>query len=226
MYAKNAQKNGKALLYVNHENFFDKLVEAMLEPVEVIATQGGLGDQSHRRHLERELAVKRREVGEIEEQLNNMRMGEEEEDVSVRKSADGYTDEVETVKNSMINLLNVMGDNPQKTNRHLREISQEAVQQMHNQQQQWDSEVQYGKKIRFMEEEEEDDEEVVEEFKEEQSVVQVQNSFNRQESQIKVGGVSIVKMLDFADKVDKEIQTSVYGEDVQPVAVVKKDQSI
>ena len=90
----------KTLLYVSHDNFLQNLVEAMLEPVDIIRAhliKEGVNECSHRKALEIALEQKRREVESLEEQLRNM--GEPKKQ---------GVEEVETVKNSMINLLNVM----------------------------------------------------------------------------------------------------------------------
>jgi hypothetical protein len=61
---------------VNHENFFSNLIEAMLEPVDIIKghlINEGINEQAHRMHLELQLLQKKRELAAIEEQLNNMK---------------------------------------------------------------------------------------------------------------------------------------------------------
>ena len=61
---KNA-KNVKALLYINHENFFQNLVESMMEPVDIIKghlVNEGINESSHRKHLELQLLHKKREI--------------------------------------------------------------------------------------------------------------------------------------------------------------------
>jgi hypothetical protein len=114
-------KNAKALLYVNHDNFFQNLIDQILEPVDIIKAHlvnEGINEASHRKHLELQLFLKRREIQQLEEQLSNMRLMDDME----RPGNNGITtnsmvkganvsemgDEVETVKNSMINLLNVI----------------------------------------------------------------------------------------------------------------------
>lgn len=52
--AKNS-KNAKAMLYVNHENFMQNLIESMIEPVDVIrahTSNEGVNESSHRKWLE------------------------------------------------------------------------------------------------------------------------------------------------------------------------------
>ncbi len=52
--AKNG-KNAKALLYINHENFYQSLIEALLEPVDIIKAHlvnEGINESSHRKFLE------------------------------------------------------------------------------------------------------------------------------------------------------------------------------
>ena len=59
-------KNGKALLFINHENFFQKLVESMLEPIDLIrphlasegAAGGGVSENAHRKFLELQMLQK------------------------------------------------------------------------------------------------------------------------------------------------------------------------
>jgi len=48
-------KNAKALLYINHEDFFTKLLEQLLEPTDLIRTHlvnEGVSESSHRKFLE------------------------------------------------------------------------------------------------------------------------------------------------------------------------------
>ena len=75
-----AAKNAKALLYINHENFFTNLIESMLEPVDLIKAHlvnEGINESAHRKTLELQLLQKKREIQQIEEQLNNMRFMDE-----------------------------------------------------------------------------------------------------------------------------------------------------
>ena len=70
-------KNAKALLYINHENFFQNLIEALLEPVDIIKAHlvsEGINESSHRKHLELMLLQKKREIIMIDEQLANMKL--------------------------------------------------------------------------------------------------------------------------------------------------------
>jgi hypothetical protein len=49
-------KNGKsALLFINHENFFQNLIDSLLEPVDLIKAHlvnEGINESSHRKYLE------------------------------------------------------------------------------------------------------------------------------------------------------------------------------
>jgi len=136
--AKPNTKNAKALLYINHENFYQQLVSALLEPVDIIKSHlvnEGVNESSHRKHLELQLLHKKREIANIEEQLSHMRVMEEinratsvrnshklknnggrfvssndkqtTNKLSLNQNSEGG-DDLETVKNSMINLLNVV----------------------------------------------------------------------------------------------------------------------
>lgn len=139
-------KHSKALLYINHENFFSNLIESMLEPVDLIKghlVNEGINESAHRKMLELQLLQKKRELAQIEEQLSNMKFMDElnrlqEKGPSKEQSrpnsrlnkgskqhnksyAANEGDEVETVKNSMINLLNVVveqDDNPNDNTSH------------------------------------------------------------------------------------------------------------
>jgi hypothetical protein len=55
---KTNSKNAKALLYINHDNFLQNLIESMLEPVDLIRSHlinEGINESSHRKFLEIQL---------------------------------------------------------------------------------------------------------------------------------------------------------------------------
>ena len=143
-------------------------MDQMLEPVDIIKAHlvnEGINESSHRKHLELQLLMKKREIQQIEEQIANMRLMDDMERPNSRvkqnrpnsqfsnyhnqsmqkgnNNADNNSemgDDVETVKNSMINLLNVVleDSNSQKHDtqpnvargHNLIELSQEAVHKM------------------------------------------------------------------------------------------------
>lgn len=117
----------------------------MLEPVDLIKghlVNEGINESAHRKTLELQLLQKKREINQIEEQLNNMRFMDELNKLNNANAKDsrpnsrlkqpknshnksyqnnGEGDEIETVKNSMINLLNVVveqEDNPNDNTSH------------------------------------------------------------------------------------------------------------
>ena len=139
---------------MNHENFFQSLIESLLEPVDLIKAHlinEGINESSHRKQLELQLLHRKREVAALEEQLSNMRHMEElmkekytRPNSKVKAKAASLTyrpgggvpdDDVETVKNSMINLLNVVIEDSQVQSskqpvQNLVELSNEAVTNM------------------------------------------------------------------------------------------------
>jgi len=67
--ASKSKKNSKALLYVNHENFFQSLLDAMLDPVDVVRSHlvnEGITESSHKRFLEAQIQQKRKELHDLE----------------------------------------------------------------------------------------------------------------------------------------------------------------
>lgn len=132
----------------------------MLEPVDIIKSHlvnEGVNESSHRKHLELQLLHKKREIAYIEEQLSHMRVMEEinranalrnshkvknnggrfvssqakqtTNKLSLNQNSEGG-DDLETVKNSMINLLNVVLEEQPASKNNLVEISNDAVQKM------------------------------------------------------------------------------------------------
>ena len=67
--SKNA-KNPKCVLYVNHENFLYNLVEALLEPADMIQPhidRTGATEESRRKYLQDELRKKQFEVEDLQQ---------------------------------------------------------------------------------------------------------------------------------------------------------------
>lgn len=74
------KKNAKALLYIDHEDFYNKMMEIMLEPIDAIRTHlvnEGITENSHKKFLEIQIMQKKKELFDLESQLNNMKLIDE-----------------------------------------------------------------------------------------------------------------------------------------------------